>query len=171
MVFWHPPPIGIGYQHTPRGARSPRSGTAASIRQVNESDVAFQRKGIIPRWNETKGNQVPVRRDAGSKRYMPVKSPALSGILPWNSSAGLRKVYLPRQYPAATCQTLNYSSPIILLDSRIHCAQGDIVRCEAPLTVLSLTLPDLPRRDRFLSLRRSDARVSLNGCVPCVMVC
>jgi len=60
---------------------------------------------------------------------------------------------------------------IILLDSSTHCAQGDIVRCEAPLTVLSLALPDPYLRDRFSSLRRSDARVSLNGCMPCLMVC
>ena len=37
---------------------------------------------------------------------------------------------------------------IILLDSRAHCAQGDVVRCEAPLTVLSLALSDPSRRDR-----------------------
>ena len=61
---------------------------------------------------------------------------------------------------AATCHGHgSIRASIILLDSRTHCAQGDIVRCEAPLTVLSLALPDPSRRDRFPSLRRSDARV------------
>ena len=44
---------------------------------------------------------------------------------------------------------------IRLLDSRLYSAQSDAVRCEAPLTVLSLALPDPSPRDRFLSLRRS----------------
>src|SRR5689334_6235088 len=58
---------------------------------------------------------------------------------------------------------------IIVLDSCAHCAQCGAVRCEAPLTVLSLALPDSSQRDRF-SLRRSDARVSPNGCMPCSLL-
>ena len=48
---------------------------------------------------------------------------------------------------------------IIVLDSEPHCAQGDNVPYEASVTVPSLALPGSSQRDRFLSLRRSDARV------------
>lgn len=59
----------------------------------------------------------------------------------------------------------------ILLDSCTHCAQGDGVRCEAPLAVLSLALPDHSQRDRFLSLRRVYITVSLTRCRFGVMAC
>ena len=35
----------------------------------------------------------------------------------------------------------------ILLDSRPHCAYCDLIRCEAPLTVLSLARPVSSLRD------------------------
>jgi len=38
---------------------------------------------------------------------------------------------------------------IRLLDSRLYSAQSDAVRCEAPLTVLSLALPDPSRVTDF----------------------
>jgi hypothetical protein len=60
---------------------------------------------------------------------------------------------------------------IIVLDSHTHCVQSDVVRCEAPLTVLSFALPVSSQRDRFPSLRRSDARFTLNGCMLCVVAC
>jgi hypothetical protein len=61
-----------------------------------------------------------------------------------------------------TCQSLPTASvrvrfgflQYISLDSCTHCAQGDVVRCEAPLAALSLALPDPSQHDRFPSLRR-----------------
>ena len=49
----------------------------------------------------------------------------------------------------------------ISLDSCPHCAQGDDVRCEAPLAVLSLALPNHSQRNRFPSLRHVYITVSL----------
>jgi hypothetical protein len=79
----------------------------------------------------------------------------------------------------ATCQSLlqhlsdhvEGSTQYILLDSCPHCAQGDGVRCEAPLAVLSLALPDHSQRDRFPSLRRVYITVSLTRCWFGVMAC
>jgi len=58
-----------------------------------------------------------------------------------------------------------------LLDSNPHCARGEDVRCEAPLAVPSLALPDPSQRDRFSSLRRLYNTVALTRCRFGVLVC
>jgi hypothetical protein len=67
--------------------------------------------------------------------------------------------------------TSQFSTQYILLDSCTHCAQGNGVRCEAPLAVPSLALPDPSQRDRFPSLRRVYITVSLTRCWFGVMAC
>ena len=61
---------------------------------------------------------------------------------------------------------VSVSTQYISLDSYPHCAQGDGVRCEAPLAVLSLALPDPSQRDRFPSLRRCYTRVTVAALSP-----
>ena len=56
---------------------------------------------------------------------------------------------------------VSVSTQYIALDSCSHCAQCVGVRCEAPLAVLSLALPDSSQRDRFPSLRRCYTRVTV----------
>jgi len=67
----------------------------------------------------------------------------------------------------SVCNIMQY----IVLDSYPHCAQGDAVRCEATLAVLSLALPDHFQRDRFSSLRRVYITVSLTRWWSGVMAC
>ena len=77
----------------------------------------------------------------------------------------------PRSRPAGRFRKhlsdlVSVSPQFISLDSCTHCAQGDGVRCEAPLAVPSLALPDPSQRDRFPSLRRCYTRVTVAALSP-----
>jgi hypothetical protein len=84
---------------------------------------------------------------------------------------GLRlSVWACRTLPTASVQACFGFLQFISLDSCPHCAQGDVVRCEAPLAALSLALPDPSQHDRFPSLRRVYITTLRYGACHCARV-
>src|SRR6185295_19993000 len=75
----------------------------------------------------------------------------------------------PPVHIATYHSALTLHASIIILDSRTHCAQGEAVRCEAPLTVPSLRFLVFPGVTDSSVSGRSDTRVLQAGCRQCVV--